>query len=302
MKHRLFALLAVLSLAAVPLTVLAQDGPEMEEFTSEDGSLTLQYPADWVIEPIPPDLVLPGVMMGNTQETLDSMFGEGENLAEGQVGIAVLLLPLDILPFMEIELAEEFTVEELTQAMADTFAGSDDEEDMEAEATEEPADAEATEEATPSVGEIEVVEVNEDGLEVGYVEVTSEDSDGAIVTYEVAEGVIALVIVGAFPGEYTEEMREQTLAVAGSIQFTGTAEDLMNTFMGGVMGGDTGATLDGDALVSERCTVCHSRERIDNADKDEAGWTATVDRMISNGAELNEEEREAVIAYLVETH
>jgi cytochrome c5 len=69
--------------------------------------------------------------------------------------------------------------------------------------------------------------------------------------------------------------------------------------------GDTGGgdmVLDGDALVSERCTVCHSRERIDNADKDEAGWTETVDRMIGHGAQLSDAEREAVIQYLVETH
>ena len=56
--------------------------------------------------------------------------------------------------------------------------------------------------------------------------------------------------------------------------------------------------LDGEALVAERCTVCHSAERIDAAEKDEAGWTATVDRMIANGAELNEAERAAVIEYL----
>jgi len=72
-------------------------------------------------------------------------------------------------------------------------------------------------------------------------------------------------------------------------------------------GGGEGAAaeptgLDGNALVSERCTVCHSRERIDNADKDEAGWTETVDRMISYGAQLNAEERQAVIDYLVATH
>jgi mono/diheme cytochrome c family protein len=71
---------------------------------------------------------------------------------------------------------------------------------------------------------------------------------------------------------------------------------------GETMGGDMGAVLDGDALVNERCTVCHTRERIDAAAKDEAGWTATVDRMIGNGAQLNEEERAAVIQYLVETH
>ncbi len=55
---------------------------------------------------------------------------------------------------------------------------------------------------------------------------------------------------------------------------------------------------DGAALVAERCTVCHSAERIDAAQKDEAGWTETVDRMIANGAQLDEAERAAVISYL----
>jgi hypothetical protein len=51
-------------------------------------------------------------------------------------------------------------------------------------------------------------------------------------------------------------------------------------------------------LVNSRCTVCHSRDRIDAATKDRAGWETTVDRMIGNGAQLTAEEREAVIAYL----
>jgi branched-chain amino acid transport system substrate-binding protein len=76
-------------------------------------------------------------------------------------------------------------------------------------------------------------------------------------------------------------------------------EDLLET---GEEGGDTGAALDGEALVNERCTVCHSRERIDAADKDEAGWTETVDRMIGNGAVLDTDERQAVLDYLVATH
>ena len=61
---------------------------------------------------------------------------------------------------------------------------------------------------------------------------------------------------------------------------------------------DSGSSLDGNALVEVRCTVCHSRSRIDNAQKDQAGWTATVDRMIGHGAQLNPAERDAVIAYL----
>ncbi len=61
---------------------------------------------------------------------------------------------------------------------------------------------------------------------------------------------------------------------------------------------EMGGALDGAALVAERCTVCHSAERIEAAEKDLAGWTETVDRMIGNGAQLDEAEREAVINYL----
>ena len=67
---------------------------------------------------------------------------------------------------------------------------------------------------------------------------------------------------------------------------------------GSVIGNNTSMALDGNALVNERCTVCHSRDRIDNATHDRAGWQATVDRMISYGAQLNADERQAVIDYL----
>jgi sugar lactone lactonase YvrE len=56
--------------------------------------------------------------------------------------------------------------------------------------------------------------------------------------------------------------------------------------------------MSGDALIDAKCATCHTRERIDNAQKDEAGWTATVDRMIGYGIEITEEERAALIAHL----
>jgi hypothetical protein len=64
-----------------------------------------------------------------------------------------------------------------------------------------------------------------------------------------------------------------------------------------MMGGET-MMLDGNAVIDEKCTVCHSRDRIDAAEKDRAGWEATVDRMVSNGADLSAEERQAVIDFL----
>ena len=56
--------------------------------------------------------------------------------------------------------------------------------------------------------------------------------------------------------------------------------------------------LDGMALVQERCTVCHTLDRVNAATYDQAGWEQLVDRMIRNGARLNAEERLAVIDYL----
>ncbi len=55
----------------------------------------------------------------------------------------------------------------------------------------------------------------------------------------------------------------------------------------------------GEALIKERCTVCHNTDRIFAAKHDEAGWTATVDKMIGKGAKLNVAERQAVITTLV---
>lgn len=61
----------------------------------------------------------------------------------------------------------------------------------------------------------------------------------------------------------------------------------------------SGASVpDAEALIDTRCTVCHTRERIDAASKDVAGWTATVDRMIGYGAQLSASERDLLIAHL----
>jgi len=59
--------------------------------------------------------------------------------------------------------------------------------------------------------------------------------------------------------------------------------------------------LDGAALVAERCIVCHTTERIQNSTKTRDEWEDTVKRMIGKGANLNSDEKDAVITYLAET-
>lgn len=61
----------------------------------------------------------------------------------------------------------------------------------------------------------------------------------------------------------------------------------------------SGGVLDGASLVDTKCTTCHTRERIDSASKDLAGWQTTINRMItSHGAQITTEEQSAIAIYL----
>jgi predicted lipoprotein with Yx(FWY)xxD motif len=128
----------------------------------------------------------------------------------------------------------------------------------------------------------------------------TERTDGTFqVTYD--EMPLYYWIRDVVPGDATGQNVGEVwfvINVEGAMMEGGT-EGEMSEDTGEDMGEESmGAALDGNALVSERCTVCHTRERIDAASKDRAGWEATVDRMIGYGAQLNADERQAVIDYL----
>jgi cytochrome c5 len=61
-------------------------------------------------------------------------------------------------------------------------------------------------------------------------------------------------------------------------------------------------TLDGKALLEERCSRCHDLGRVERARKTEEEWKATVERMVGKGAQLSQAEQEQVIQYLTETY
>lgn len=61
----------------------------------------------------------------------------------------------------------------------------------------------------------------------------------------------------------------------------------------------TGVVLDGAALVAAKCTKCHPRDRVDQANKNLAGWQATIDRMITkHGATITPSEKSVIASYL----
>ncbi len=59
--------------------------------------------------------------------------------------------------------------------------------------------------------------------------------------------------------------------------------------------------LDGNAIINSKCTVCHTRARINRkkaANTDRAAWEKILAQMIENGAKINEAEREAILDYV----
>lgn len=278
--------------------------PEMQVYTSPDGFLTLSYPVDWIAQESD---FLYGVAIVNSQDVLDLFEEQAESeesipMPSGAVFIDVTLASLETFQSFGMAMEADMTPEEMLAIFLE-FISTPPEGGM--EATEEPS-MDATEEAgmeeAPVPGEIQTLEF-EDGRQVAWapVEYPNESSD-AYLLYQVSEGVFAVVNVFTATGELSQELIDTTVQIAQSVQFTGTTDDLAMEAPEVEESDVDPSTLDGNALVDERCTVCHTRERIDAADKDEAGWTETVDRMISYGAELDSAERQAVIDYLVETH
>ena len=54
-----------------------------------------------------------------------------------------------------------------------------------------------------------------------------------------------------------------------------------------------------EALIYAKCSACHSADRVFRADKTEAEWETTIDRMIGLGADVNDDEKTKMIDWLV---
>jgi len=61
-------------------------------------------------------------------------------------------------------------------------------------------------------------------------------------------------------------------------------------------------SIDGKTLLEERCTACHTLDRVESASKSAAGWGVNVREMVGKGAELNASEQEVLIDYLSITY
>jgi hypothetical protein len=60
--------------------------------------------------------------------------------------------------------------------------------------------------------------------------------------------------------------------------------------------------IDPVKLLNDRCTACHTLDRVKTAHHTADQWSQTVTRMIGKGAQLNADEKAALITYLANTY
>ncbi|MBN2304351.1 MAG: hypothetical protein JXQ72_07745 [Anaerolineae bacterium] len=294
---RLLSLLLVVILVASPLAVFAQGGDdEMEAFVSEDEKVTFMYPAGWFTSE-DPSTPFPAVIVANSETARDKLMSDEDSYPEsGEVGLFVMLLPSAFLTLAGVEVTEDMDAGDIAEALAVALLAPDEGEEA------------------PEFGEPDVLELDDDMGSVGYLTLADSEADGVFSAYEIENDVLAIAYIATAAGDLSgdegsdlaEELTAILLDVVVTISYDGTGDELLMQLMGGGPAedesGDTSSApaLDGEALVMERCSVCHTTDRIFSAVKTADEWTVTVDRMIGNGATLNEAEREAVIAYLSE--
>jgi cytochrome c5 len=298
---RLLSLLVLAALVVGPVSAFAQEEPQMKVFTSQDGKLTLSYPADWVAGDGGEDVPLPNAVLASSEDALNRA-NNGENPISGDVMIDVLVFPTDYLALTGVQLPEQPQATDYARAFASLFVGP-----------ETPSVGEGTPTPEgPQVGEPQEITLAEN-IPAGYVEVSDSTGEGAFIVHELSDGLLAITFVATFPGEFNQDLAKIAEDVAASVDYGGTVEDVVAPLMAGeettgatpeavpTQAGPTGAALSGEELVNERCTTCHSLSRVTRAmssGMSRTQWEQLVDQMIAYGAQLSADERTAVIDYL----
>ena len=52
------------------------------------------------------------------------------------------------------------------------------------------------------------------------------------------------------------------------------------------------------ALVEQKCSLCHTTQRVYDVDVDAAEWNTIIDRMETNGLVITDDERATIVEYL----
>jgi len=69
-------------------------------------------------------------------------------------------------------------------------------------------------------------------------------------------------------------------------------------FIAGCQDNQNGVKKEGVNLIKERCTACHSTDRIYKSRRSQDEWNQIIERMIRHGAELEPGDKEKIISFL----
>lgn len=69
-----------------------------------------------------------------------------------------------------------------------------------------------------------------------------------------------------------------------------------------VLGPTPPPAVSGAELLQDRCTRCHTLDRVQTASKSLVEWQTTVERMRTKGAQLTDDEVQILTEYLADTY
>jgi hypothetical protein len=217
--YKLLSIVLIVGLVPFAFAFAQDDDAEMSDedmvlYEDASGLFTVEYPAAFFAYPnffgmdetFPPFL---NVVFDDSEVDLDEL--EELPAADG-VSIGVIFWPRPFFPEMG-GFPEDITVEAFSEAMVV---------DRVSRMIEDESERETLLEAIT----IETITLA-DGSEAALVTYPEETEDNIIAFFDASEDVIAFVSLQTEPGARTEELEALHMAVVNSLEFTGTAADVV---------------------------------------------------------------------------
>lgn len=212
--RRLTIICATLLLAACQLVQLESNtDPTLATYTDKHGFFTVQYPADWIVEPylFGDEMPMPHVAISSDKEVNEKSMA-WEPLPEGQIGVGIMLLPHSM--FAEAGLTADTPLEETARTILMAM-GADD-----PEAVAEMVTQATFEEISLANGTPAILGRSSAPTEA-YVMTLSEQVDGL---YLFTSQILALDYANA-------ELEAQVMEIVNSVELTAPAEEIMGFIM-----------------------------------------------------------------------
>lgn len=107
------------------------------------------------------------------------------------------------------------------------------------------------------------------------------------------------IVIGSVATSFSQKPREPGLPTAdeaATTRLTTTTQPATSQVSGETI--IDGKIVQTETILQGRCTICHDLESVKASRKSESEWNTTIDRMVSKGAQVSAEEKEALVKHL----